>query len=152
MKISRRTFLLSGLGAGLALAGVWRAANPSAYSGFTTLLREQFDYVDFSSADMTAFFNDYKASVVKTGRPVNLKLFEQLDNYMLIPELIRSNTQRLQRLKSLSEDIVSTFIKSTDIMQACAQNQTDPIVKVKYLKFYTPYTQVCVESPFVNQA
>ena len=147
-KLSRRLFIFSGIGAGAGLGlgafSTFRTLRTTPHAQFVKFIRTQLHYAAISDADLLQYYQDYRTNILKTRVPVGIKSFRQLDYYLLVPESLRERLPLPRRFRTLAEDIISTFIKSTDLLQVCAQGCTAATpVPVRYLAFYTPYEQAC---------
>ena len=147
-KLSRRLFIFSGIGMGAGLGlgafSTLRTLRTTPHAQFAKLIRTQLHYATISDEDLLRFYQDYRANILKTRAPVGIKSFRQLDYYLLIPASLRDRLPLPRRFRSLTEDIISTFIKSTDLLQVCANGcAPDAPVPVRYLAFHTPYERAC---------
>lgn len=148
IKLSRRLFIFSGIGVGtglgLATFATFRTLRTPPHAQFVKLIRTQLHYATISDEDLLRYYQDYRANIVKTRAPVGIKSFKQLDYYVLLPESIRDRLPLPRRFRSLVEDIISTFIKSSDLLDVCANGCTSgATIPVRYLAFHTPYERAC---------
>jgi len=146
VKLSRRLFIFTGagLGAGLGLGAFSLKILDDDLAGIAGLIRKQLPYAVISDADLQRFCTDYRTNIRHTRVPTSVSTLLQFNYFLLLPDDVRNRFPLSRRLRTLQEDILSSFIKSSDLLQACADGCAPGTTKsVRYQAFYSPYTQAC---------
>lgn len=144
MKISRRQFLFAGAASGLAaLVGysAWRWGKPRNI--VVAILQNSVGHLQVDPDTFWTFANDYlkyKASYEQTlsrAAPFLLPLW-LFNPYKWL--------QQGNALRRLTDNVVSTYLLSTDFFQ----NGADERRPVNYISFYDVYVTPC-RNPFANK-